>query len=161
MHSGEIELALARHLDTRQNLIVPNVFWGLNFHHEIDLLVVTQSGYAWEIEIKISIQDLKNDQKKTHCHRSDRIKRFYFAVPEKLKDQSLLHIPEHAGLFSVKNNLWVTLVKAPKVNTQARKFNDGEIDKLYELVSMRMWNQKEINYKLQKKLISRREDNAS
>ena len=42
----------------RANLIVPNISWGLGLH-ECDLLVLTSSGYATEIEIKVSKADLK------------------------------------------------------------------------------------------------------
>jgi hypothetical protein len=49
MHAGDIEIAVARHFNPRQKLIVPNVSWGLGFHYELDLLVVTQSRYAWEV----------------------------------------------------------------------------------------------------------------
>ena len=54
MHAGDIEIAIANHLNTNQNLIVPNISYGLGFHYELDLLVVTKSNYADEIEIKIS-----------------------------------------------------------------------------------------------------------
>jgi len=149
MHSGEIELALARYFDTRENLIVPNISWGLNLH-EIDLLVLNSSNYAYEIEIKISLSDLKADQNKKHQHLSNKIKRLYFAVPLELKLEALKYIPERSGLFIVEDNTRVTLIKLPIINKNARKFNDNEIKKLYELSNMRLWNLKEIIYRLQK-----------
>ena len=151
LHAGDIEVAIARHLNPRINLIVPNIFWGLEFNHEIDLLVVTQNRYAWEIEIKISVADLKADLKKKHCHGSSKIKRLYFAVPCSLKEKAIELIPNDAGLFIVDEteNRWVHLVKAPIINCNARKFNDGEIQKLYELAAMRIWSLKETIYRLQ------------
>ena len=151
MHTGQIELAIARYLDTRINLIVPNVYWGLGLRYEVDLLVLTQSKYAYEIEIKTSISDLKADLKKRHQHDSNKFKRLYFAMPLELKLKALELIPERAGLFIVHSNSRVELVKTPKLNPNARKLTELEIQKLYELSAMRVWNLKEIVYNLQKR----------
>jgi hypothetical protein len=153
LHAGHIEVLLARHLGTSQNVIVPNISWGLHIH-EVDLLVLTQSGYVWEIEIKTSLSDLKADAKKSHGHYSEKIKRLYFAVPQELQDKALELIPERAGLFVigeslVDNKLYVKLVKAPFVNKKARKLSDTEIKKVYELAALRLWSLKEIIYRLQ------------
>jgi len=43
----EIEYALARKFDIRQNIIVPNISWGLRIH-ECDLFIVNNNGYAIE-----------------------------------------------------------------------------------------------------------------
>lgn len=169
MHAGEIEVAIARHLNPRQNLIVPNVSWGLGLF-EKDLVVLTPSNYAWEIEIKVSKPDLIADKKKTHGHSSNLMKRLYFAVPEELQEEALKHIPERAGLFIVGtseehrrncityglSNPYVRLVKAPKINMFARKLNSQEIKKLYELAAMRIWSLKEVIYKLQKQSVIKR-----
>jgi hypothetical protein len=155
MHSGEIEVLMARYLGTSVTIVVPNVYYGLHIH-ETDLLVLTPSGYAWEIEIKTSLADLKADKKKAHGHYSNKIKRLYFAVPEDLKDKALEHIPERAGLFIIHLNStrkypkYVSLVKAPQINTGARKLTEKEIKKLYELATMRLWSLKEHLYRLQK-----------
>ena len=158
-HSGDIEIAIAEHLNFRQHLLVPNVSWGLGFNHEIDLLVVTRKNYAWEIEIKISKSDLKADKKKKHEHKSKKIARLYFAVPYNLKDDALQLIPEHAGLFVVRNYNEcldhgrfrypeVQLVKAPKINTDARPLTDWEMTHLYHLAAMRIWSLKRVVYRL-------------
>ena len=144
MNTLEIELAIANYFDFRANTIVPNISWGLNFH-EIDVLVLTKSGYAYEVEIKTTKADLINDSKKKHEHRSNKIKRLYFAVPESLAQSALTLIPINAGLFSVKIEsgfLQAKLIKAPKQNTSARKFNIEETLKLHELSTMRLWNLK-------------------
>jgi hypothetical protein len=158
LHSGDIEIMIARHLNPRLNLIVPNVSWGLG-SYEKDLLVLTPNGYAWEIEIKVSKSDLIADKKKTHGHYSNLIKRLYFAVPEYLEKDALLHIPERAGLFIITNpftkngkyiDSYVNLVKAPLINTKATKLSDKQIKKLYELSAMRLWSLKEVIYRLQR-----------
>jgi len=154
MHIGEIEVLLARHLDSRINLIIPNISYGLGTH-EIDLLVVTPAHYAYEIEIKTSISDLKADLKKPHGHRSNKIKLLYFAVPNEIKDKALELIPERAGLYVLeynkeRNYTFVHIIKAPIVNKLARKLTDKELIKIGSLACMRIWNLKEIIYKLQK-----------
>ncbi len=52
MKTIDIEIAVMAYLGIRKNLIVPNVSWGL-VTYEMDLLSLTQSRYATEIEIKI------------------------------------------------------------------------------------------------------------
>lgn len=153
MHSGDIEYALAQHLNTRQNLIVPNISWGLGFSYEIDLLVVTPNNYAWEIEIKISKKDLKADIKKKHGHYNIKIKRLYFAVPLQLKEDALLLIPERAGLFIVYDSGRVELIKPPTINLNAQPLTTKEIDHLYKLSMMRMWSFKRKLYYLQRNKI--------
>jgi len=64
MTSKEIEILVADYFNYRANLIVPNVSWGLGVH-ECDILVLTKAGYAWEVEIKTSVADVKADLKKS------------------------------------------------------------------------------------------------
>lgn len=148
MNSLDIELAIVNHFGYRQNTIVPNVSYGL-WIHETDLLIVSKSGYATEIEIKISIADLKADKKKWHQHKSNKIKFLYFAIPEKLKEKALPLIPEHAGLICVREKkinvyerTYCTVVKVPKVNKLARALSNEELIKLGYLASMRIWTLK-------------------
>jgi len=156
MHAGDIELALAYRYKWRQNLIVPNVYYGLGFRYELDLMIVTPAGWATEIEIKVSLSDLKADKKKKHNHFSNRIKYLYFAVPEKLRDQALELIPERAGLFIVRpdlqpNNFRKTeIIKTPFTNKSARKITNAERIKLNELATMRIWSLKKVIYDLQR-----------
>lgn len=102
MTTLEMEIALAAHFNHRQNLIVPGVHWGF-FIHEIDLLVITKAGYAYEVEIKVSKADLVKDGDKRHGHydKQGRIKYLYFAIPEKLRPH-IAHIPTRAGIITVK-----------------------------------------------------------
>lgn len=84
----EIELALikVREFNIRQNIVVPNVSWGL-LNHEADLLIMSKSGYLTEIEIKRSWADFLADFKKNHKHDSELIKYFYYCVPECLREK--------------------------------------------------------------------------
>ena len=74
---SEIELAVAHYFDPRRNIIVPNVWWGMGFNYECDLLVLTKAGYAYEVEIKTTKSDLKADLKKEHGHKSDKIRKLF------------------------------------------------------------------------------------
>ncbi len=71
----DIECALATYFDPRRNLIVPNVWWGMGLNHECDLMVMTRSGYVYEVEIKTSKADLVRDLKKPHGHGDDKIRK--------------------------------------------------------------------------------------
>ena len=155
MHAGDVEIAVARLYGWRQCFIVPNVSWGLNFIHELDMLVISSSGYATEIEIKVSLSDLKADQKKKHTHYSQRIKYFYFAVPEGLQKKALELIPDRAGLIVVREKSKFRqprtfIAKTAEVNKCAQKLTESDLIKLGKLAAMRIWSLKEHAYRLQK-----------
>ena len=146
----EMEIALASWLDYRQNLIVPNVYWGLSGMHECDLLVVSKAGYLTEIEIKITRADLRADKKKWHNHESRRIKRLFFALPHYL-EHCLHMVPERAGIILVtpaaKTGLWenhprcLEIRKAQR-NKAAGKITDSDRYKIARLGALRIWNLK-------------------
>lgn len=140
--SALIEVSLARYFDYRRNYIVPNVHWGLNLH-ECDILVVTKAGYATEVEIKVSVADMRADFDKPHGHRSNRIKQLYYCVPQPLQEKILPLVPEHAGLLVVNpRSCQITCVK-PAVTKQSLAFKEYEIRKLLELGTLRIWDLKE------------------
>jgi len=159
MHAGDIEIAIAHRYGWRRYFIVPNVHWGLNFWHELDMLVVSPVGWATEIEIKVSASDLKADKKKIHGHRSDRIRQLYFAVPEDLRAKAMELIPERAGLIIVKPDMApyaygkTEIVKTPKTNSGARKLNEKELQKLGKLAAMRIWSLKAVVYRQQREKV--------
>ena len=147
----DIEVAVAKHLNYRQHLIVPNVFWGMGFNHELDLAVITKARYLWEVEIKVSKSDLKADLLKRHQHFNILISRLYFAIPEALLDFMEL-IPERAGIFVVsaapplyKNwpKISVKEVRKAKINKSAKPLNEKQMQKMYHLAAMRIWRLKE------------------
>jgi hypothetical protein len=146
MKSIEIEIAVANHIGCRQYLIVPNISWGMGLH-ECDLLVCTKANYLWEVEIKVSKADLKKDREKLHGHHNKKIKRLYFAIPEKLyNEECLSYIPERAGIFIVKElndgRHFVILKRAPKPNKNAQPITEKEKSKMAELGAMRIWSLK-------------------
>jgi len=143
----DLEVAVAIGFNYRMNLIVPNISWGLNFKHEIDVLVLTPSNYAYEIEIKISASDLRRDFLKSHGHASNRLRRQYFCVTSKLEELALELITTRSptwGLLVVPASRMMRIVRQAQPNKMARPFTDAERQHLYDLASMRTWTLKEI-----------------
>jgi len=136
-----MEVQIARWFDVRRNIVVPRVSWGLNLH-ECDLLILTKANHAIEVEIKVSLGDLKVDLQKDHGHRSDRIRRLFFAVPETMKPEKFLpFVPERAGVIVV-HKAWCDILRPAKINTRARQFTMEERSKLAELGTMRYWKRR-------------------
>lgn len=148
IHSGHMELAVAMLLNYRVYTIVPNVSHGLYLNHECDMLAL-KDGKFTEIEIKISIADLKADFKKSHGHKSKYITRLVYAVTEEMLESATEIIPDEFGIISVKTvfkyNLWrqeaywVRQVKHRKTN---EKIPQSIIDKFHHLGCMRIWSLK-------------------
>lgn len=157
MTTLEMETAVMRYFKPRQNCVVPNVSWGMGFRHELDVLVVSKQGIGTEIEIKISKADLLKDKEKKHGHIDpmNRIRRLYFAVPEKLKDAALKEIPDRSGLLVVREHnyaLYCVEARPAKQNMTSRKFTDQEIKDLYRLGSLRILGLKQKISELTRKL---------
>lgn len=137
----QMEKKLARFFDYRVNVIVPRVSWGFDIH-ECDLLIMSKSGYATEVEIKISKADLVKDKLKPHKHNDNRLKALYFAIPEKLKN-CIEHIPEKAGIILVNNDYGTRqsceIIREAKINKTPHKFTIEEQFKLARLGTMRIW----------------------
>lgn len=101
----DIELAVVKLYGIRQHIIVPNCFINFNTSkpHECDLLIIKKSGYADEVEIKMSRSDLKADFKKAHGHISSKLKHLYYAMSTDLYEACKDLIPDHAGVITVSN----------------------------------------------------------
>ena len=139
LRTSEIECAVVRYFNPRVNLIVPNVSWGFNLH-ECDLLIITRHGYAYEVEIKISKSDLYRDKYKAHKHRSERIKRLYFAIPETLLPY-ISEIPERAGIIVVNEHRQCRRFRKAQAQTKY-KISEHEKFMLARLGTLRFWNLK-------------------
>lgn len=144
MTSFEIEIAVARYFNPRVNICVPNVSWGLGLH-EVDLLILTKNGYAYEVEIKTTKSDLRADLKKHHGHHHYKISRLYFAIPYELQCSADL-IPRRAGILIVDNHdsdmPWCQCVRQADVNHNYQ-FTAAERMALARLGTMRIWTLKE------------------
>ncbi len=152
----EMELALAHHFNYLQNLIVPGIN-SMDFH-ECDLLIITQAGCAWEVEIKVSASDLVRDKKKFHGHESPKIKYLYFAIPWYLL-QYQEHIPERAGIITVEKKyseyskqeyLSCDRIRKPMPFSNY-KFTDEERYRVARLGAIRMWTLRDTYQEVGKK----------
>lgn len=137
----DLEIAVANHFNYRLNLIVPNVFWGLGFKHELDVAVMTPSQYLTEIEIKTTASDLRRDMLKRHAHESTRIRRHFFAVPKPLLGIAQSLDRQEWGILSYSGH-FMECVRPAKINKTARPLSDVEANKLRELAAMRIWTLK-------------------
>lgn len=147
MKTYEMELAIAEWLGPRSHLIVPNVSWGM-LNHEADLLCLSRSGYATEIEIKVSVSDLRRDHKKQHQHNHSLIRYLYFAVPVEMGD-CWADVPAGAGIIVVDNSCpdhvyasWPKIIKPPRANPLARRFTIEQQYQLARLGTLRIWTLK-------------------
>tara|TARA_Y100000310_G_scaffold151530_1_gene151114 strand:+ start:4085 stop:4567 length:483 start_codon:yes stop_codon:yes gene_type:complete len=150
----DIELAITNSLyKVDKYLVVPNVRTGLGLRHECDLLAVTSSKYATEIEIKTTKADTKKDKEKKHQHKSDKIKYLYFALPWYGEDW-IEYVPDRAGIILIKKkrngHLYGHVHREPTMNKGCRKLTDKEYMKLGHLAAMRIFNLKKKIKKLGK-----------
>jgi len=159
MDAKIIEQTVVNFFNYRQNIIVPNVFWGWGLSHEADLIVLRPSGYAVEVEIKVSLADIKKDNQKRRDHwENNKISRVFFAIPSKLKEKALEIIPTRYGIICVYEKEYngklfyeARTERNAKLNKFSRKINDIEKLKLTELGVMRIWSLKDHIHKLKTK----------
>ena len=172
MKTIDIELAILKDFNFKQNIIVTDVteFSGL-VNTESDVMILSKSGYATSIEIKVSKADLKADLKKRYMKRIYQsehpdnpnsgimsehwrkyfftdIKYRYYAVPEKLKETALELIPDWCGLIVAENKHELLGVKC-KIVREAPvlypvKWSDEKIIHLLKLGCMRIYSLKQL-----------------
>lgn len=139
--AADIELCVATHFNPRQFRLCPNISWGFTAigHREVDLLVVPESRWCYEVEIKVTRADIKADLKKQHAHSGSVIRKAWFAVPSELADDPA--IPDYCGVLacSMTEGCRCHEVRGPKINKEARKLRDDEYLKLMELMTYRVW----------------------
>ena len=113
------QIAVANYFEYRRNIIIPSFF----FHdYECDVFILSKSGYITEVEIKLNINDLKKDKnkRKWQCSSRQYIKRFYYAVPSTMIDETKSIIDERYGILSLQYN-------EPKQRCFAYLHKDAEI----------------------------------
>lgn len=135
----------------RKYIVVTGVGWGLGLRHTIDLLCLSSSNIFHEVEIKISIKDLKAEKRKRHNHYHKNIKHLWFAVPNTLDLQKVQElIPVYAGLVCVSSYcvskgqcLYTTkIICKPKPSKRLGEFLNPTsqfINKFLRLGVMRYW----------------------
>ena len=146
----DMEIAVSGFLDARSNLIVPGIHWGMEMH-ECDLLIISKAGYAKEVEIKISKQDLVKDKNKLHGHQDCRIKELWFAIPKFLEPHIEL-VPERAGIILVNGGCRCEVLRGAEIKKPGYKFSDAEKLQVARLGSLRIWGLKRKIRKLEARL---------
>lgn len=101
----EISIALSNYYVSAK-YVVPNIYLFDCRYHETDLLVVKHNGIVYDVEIKLTRADFKNDLNKIEKHKilqglveCERPNRFYYAVPTGLIQA--LDVPAYSGLLYV------------------------------------------------------------
>jgi hypothetical protein len=142
--AADIELCLKKYFNPRQFSLCPNISLGFSplGSREADLLVVTQSMWCYEIEIKVSKSDIKADMRKRHQHRGPVIRKAWFAVPVELAGDE--NIPGYRGVLACSVGLRRECyeVRSPSINKLARKLTPDEYLKLLRLMVYRVWTLK-------------------
>lgn len=152
-----IQLALAWGIfDYRRFVVVPNVSHGLlRDRGEQDLVVMTAAGYVTEIEIKISVGDLRAElAKDKHRGRTEQkpfgnfVKRYYIAAPSEVWERAGdVELPVGAGRISTWIDDWhyprTQIVEESVVNKVARALSAEERMKLLRLGYLRIWVSRE------------------
>lgn len=147
--AADIEIALAWFwFDPRRYLMVPNVSWGM-FRHELDLCVLSSSGYLTEVEIKVTKADIKRDANKhlPHYDARNRIKYLWFAIPDYLYSEEVAELmPVDAGILTITKpgkrfKLYeVKKVRAATARPGVQKLSDKDKYQLARLGTMRVWS---------------------
>lgn len=146
----DIEIGLRYYFNPRVNMLIPRVSWGFGIH-ECDVLVITKSGYLYEVEIKISGSDLKKDAQKPHAHKSKIIKHLFFAIPFYL-EPLIEFIPSRAGVLSFSKQCRLPKLLRSPDTTSTYKVSKTELLQLYRLAALRVWPLKEENTRLREQL---------
>ena len=119
------------------------------FSWESDFLLKTKAGYWYEVEVKISRADFKNDRKhKSEKYdilegRTEGLKPNYFSycVPKELLDKVRDLIPDYAGICTVDDHGQILLVRCPD-QLHGEKLSDESLhllEKFYYNYSHLRW----------------------
>jgi hypothetical protein len=140
------ELVVASMFPIPRHMCVANVAWSL-LPYEADLIAVTQAGYMIEVEIKISLSDLKREDAKAKWRSrsfGELVSRFYYAMPGELWDKPAAQaaIRPGAGVIVIRevgNVLRVEMVREAE-RTSARALTQREQFDLARVGSYRAWS---------------------
>lgn len=143
---SEINLSIVTYVGGwRKCVIVPNVSWGM-LNYEADLLAMSLKGYLYEFEIKRSWQDFLKDFTKSRCaHNSDLVSRFYYVLPEKIKDRALNYLrmkfgEQHPAVLIYTEGRYLYLAGGQPKRRGARPLSMSNQFALARLGTMRYWN---------------------
>jgi len=139
MNERAAQRVLARYFNPFQQTVVPNCYFAGG---EMDLLVVTRSGYLVEVEIKLSRADWKADLAKEKWTMPERrlVSRFYYAVPPELcPAEAPEWVPATSGILHLHPRDYVLEHrKAERVKT-APKLTDQQQLHIMASIYRRWW----------------------
>jgi hypothetical protein len=152
----ELEYAVYQKFYKSTKGILVRSLAGMVVNHEADILLVSKNLYLTEIEIKISISDLRKEANKKHNHIDPKIKRLYFLVPTTILGNAIKLIPKDYGILeayrTVRDTISIREVREPKVNKEAIKISQDELINIYRLQSLRYWETLNQNNKLLRRI---------
>lgn len=147
INSGHVERVLRSHVNYQTNKLIPEAtvqFTGSRWDsYRADYMVVNASGFATELEIKVSMADWKNDLKKPKWDNIPAwVTRFIYVVPQHLGVPEW--VPAHAGIWHICTNesathMWIDIVRAPK-RIGKEKVPDEIVNKWFYNLYYRFWN---------------------
>ena len=158
MTEKEMQLMLGKHFGI-QYICIPNVLMTGEYKKDIlpeieklkpwerpskmyesDFIYITKSGYLTEIEIKVDINDFRNDFKKKIYHSSQLVSSLYYAFPEELykKYKDEIH-DKTAGIITVSYDCEVK-AKAPK-RKNIKSLTDIEIKDFMRIGCMKWFKE--------------------
>lgn len=147
----EIENLIVMHENPiRSKIIVPNVSWGLFDGHEADLVVISESLYLTEYEIKRSYEDFKNDFKKKDYHNDKRVSKLFYVVPEAIADKCKEYLEsqyewigvEHAGILTYSDESDRLKMKLDCNYTKGKKMYIEDALTIARLGTLRFWSER-------------------
>lgn len=142
--------------------VFPNIHFG-HGEHECDLLLINRKNMGvTEIEIKLNLNDLKNNYKKTHLSsvhkigkdgnefnfqeyqkKESQIMYFYYAIPEDLIEEALKWIPDEVGVLKiVPKGMYskISNFRKAKKNLYAKALDDKVFKNLMDKWYWKYWN---------------------
>lgn len=135
----DIQRALLLNVMLPDRVVTPNCFLG---SFECDVLAISRAGYASEYEIKVSLQDWKNDAKKDKWRSSYRkyVAYLYYCIPLELysKLDKVEHMKDDYGIITFEpvwqegKGWWLSQVvqRQAKQLPRTEKLDKHQLDKI-------------------------------
>lgn len=156
IRTKEIEIALLQHFSQMPYLLTCTYFSG----YESDFIFINGNDHITDVEIKITLSDFKKEFKKKKIHTffnsiaQNKIKHYYFAVPDYLYPKIKDLVPDWAGVIIVnKDDGYCNAItkKRPKTLTKY-KATTSDLLKFGRTSNIRLYNKTmELFYMKQKK----------
>ena len=148
MTEREIQLIIGRNIGFK-NICIPNVILTGEYlteelagiekmkpwqrpskMYEADLIYISPADFVTEIEIKITIEDFRNDFNKRIFHSSPLVSRFYYAFPQELYKQHKAEINAAvkgiAGIVTVCSGMQTQFKTVAPKRKNAKKLTFNE-----------------------------------